>query len=470
MALPEKTLPIKDFKTDIPKANQQMPDGVTTLSWHFPKIITRDAKGNDITTDIYVEVKNVNGAVVPLKAEWLEFGARMPDGLVTYIYTDVVNTKTEKKREAKPRIVLKGKNIGRANETNTFTQALSEARGIYNKKMQLITVIADDKKTTTIKRYPPMLVSKADLGTSEMKMPERDAIEVDFTKDVFFQPKLNGIRAVVVGSGGDDILIYGRSMKDILGNTQIKNAFKVFMIVARELVKEIVYFDCEIYSHGMSLQEISGEARKEKDAGSLKAYVFDLFIPERPTMTFIERYALLENIFKRVRTMQATSEPDKPTVVLVPTVPVVSKEAAITKYKTALSEGYEGGILRYGDLPYQYSYNGYHSRNILKMKPLLSSEFEVCDFTAAEKGKAAGNIVLICCIRDAAGNVKKTFNVTFKDMTEDAQKAMYKKWAENDRRLFNSTYKGKPVTLDYYELSKDGVPLMAKAVAIRDYE
>jgi hypothetical protein len=51
-------------------------------------------------------------------------------------------------------------------------------------------------------------------------------------------------------------------------------------------------------------------------------------------------------------------------------------------------------------------------------------------------------------------------------MTLPERYAMFKKIPDH----FDATYKGRLMTIEYEDLSKDGIPLRAKAVGIRDYE
>jgi hypothetical protein len=98
---------------------------------------------------------------------------------------------------------------------------------------------------------------------------------------------------------------------------------------------------------------------------------------------------------------------------------------------------------------------------LVKLKQCFSDEFKIIGYTEGSRGKDKGAIIWVC---ETADNVE--FNVTPKDITYEQRKELFLDAEEN----FDKKYKHKMLTVDYEALSKNGVPLRAKAVVIRDYE
>ena len=128
-----------------------------------------------------------------------------------------------------------------------------------------------------------------------------------------------------------------------------------------------------------------------------------------------------------------------------------------------IEEGYEGAIARKDEAIYQYSINNYHSSNIVKIKPTFDAEFSIKSFTQGEKGKDKGALIWIC-----STNKELTFHV----VPKQTYKERYELFTNltNNISLFETKYKGKLLTVQYAELSPNGIPLQPKGVIIRDYE
>jgi ATP-dependent DNA ligase len=218
-----------------------------------------------------------------------------------------------------------------------------------------------------------------------------------------------------------------------------------------------LYIDGELYFHGRALQDISGYARREDKPDDLKVnfMVYDVFDPSR-TLTYTERREILNEIFENFK-----FEYCKP----VETFQVNSSEQIKQLYNRFLEEGYEGAMIRL-DEPYRYSHNDYHSKVLLKMKPTIDSEFEICGYESGTKGKAASALMIIC---KTPGGIE--FPVT-PAMELPDRIALFKKMSEvepDGKTLFESKWKGHKIIVYYDELSKDQVPQRARTkLEIRD--
>jgi hypothetical protein len=144
--------------------------------------------------------------------------------------------------------------------------------------------------------------------------------------------------------------------------------------------------------------------------------------------------------------------------------------------KRFISEGYEGAIARKDSAGYRYSYSGYHSSGLLKIKPLYDSEFPVVGFTQGTSGKDVGALVWVCEVPEAEAldPSDRAFSVVPKNMTYAERYALFRclgARGPDGRTRFERALKGLPLTVEYPELSaKTGKPVQAKATVFRTYE
>ena len=138
-----------------------------------------------------------------------------------------------------------------------------------------------------------------------------------------------------------------------------------------------------------------------------------------------------------------------------------------------IKDGFEGAIARRDNKEYKYSFNNYHSSNVLKIKPIYSDEFKVVGFTEGKKGKDVGKIIWLCEVEHPKDPSDATFTVVPNLSLQDRE-TLFKclsQMADKKRTLFDKYIKGLPLTLEYSEISaKTGKPLQAKAIAFRTYE
>jgi hypothetical protein len=97
-----------------------------------------------------------------------------------------------------------------------------------------------------------------------------------------------------------------------------------------------------------------------------------------------------------------------------------------------------------------------------KRKPRHSSEFKIVGYGDGTNGKEKGAILWIL---ETKTNVQ--FTVVPIDMTYIER---YELFSSMSLDLFETKYRNKMMTVEYDDLSSDGVPLRAKAKCIRDYD
>ena len=98
-----------------------------------------------------------------------------------------------------------------------------------------------------------------------------------------------------------------------------------------------------------------------------------------------------------------------------------------------------------------------------------SDEFEVVDFEQGTKGRDKGAIMWVCKTNQATNGTNKLFSVTPKNTTYEERYKAFKEANANNKKGFNTKFKGRMMTVEYEDLSKDNVPLRAKAVGFREH-
>lgn len=431
---------IKDFMKEIP--------GENTGSAHiFPTIESAGTKSRVTFWTIRVELMK-NGATIPIKADYYNSNTDLGD-IVGVIYIDSKIGENGKIKKAAPTFITSGLNLGKINATNVFTQALRDAFSMYNKHLQ--TTTANVIKYEDVIAFPPMLAKSID---------DVDTAEI-FVEPAWVQRKYDGVRMVSTMLNSGEPLLYSRKMKKYLGFTYLWPEITEILKYLRDQYGINYYLDGELYHHNWSLQKISGISRnalKNNDPEySLFYYVYDLFCPASPQL-YKSRYdvysALVLQFAGKLKYIK-----------FVETWPDIKNIAEVYKLsKQFLAEGYEGAMIRLNKL-YVYSYNDYHSANLLKVKPVYDAEFEIVDYTASARGKFKDVLMFIC--RTKSG---KIFTINM-GMPLEERTQMYKE-LKNTPGEFEKKYKGKLITVIYDNLSDDGIPVRARThgLIIRDYE
>ena len=135
---------------------------------------------------------------------------------------------------------------------------------------------------------------------------------------------------------------------------------------------------------------------------------------------------------------------------------LVNSENDLEKiHDTFVDEGYEGLMIRNLKMPYDFS----RSWNLIKYKKMKDSEFSIVGAKQGT-GNAAGAIIWTCETADK----EHTFEVVPLG-TIDSRKKLWNEW-----NLTPTKFIGKPLTVQYQELTPKGIPRFPKGISIRDYE
>lgn len=266
------------------------------------------------------------------------------------------------------------------------------------------------------------------------------------------QAKLDGIRGNLLFNNTGNAIIQSRKGKDnSKGLEHITDAFKM------HFAQYNVILDGEIYNHGMSLQEISGDARRFDKSSHLKFVVYDIYHIDNPKLKYSERFFESE-AYKKILELECD-------------IPIVSIDSLFKTekfYKDPQEEildintkivdaGFEGVIIRVDDLPYEINKR---SSSLVKYKTCFDDEYEIVGVTTPETGSMAGQAIFVCGYINPVTNKKDTFEVTPMGETE-----IREEYYRNRNKII-----GKLLTVKYYGFTDDGKPSHANGVCIRDYE
>lgn len=355
--------------------------------------------------------------------------------------------------------VKRGKNLGRANETNPFTQALKEAHAKY------IKATDRDGETDYVR---PMLA--------------RDIKKVhDISWPVYVQCKYNGNRAMFM-LDGKRLIPYSRNLKPVTVSDRVINgilrvysaARKAFDKLTEDEMKDMdlinehgrvsrpdrarLFLDGELYAHGKSLQTL-GRLRSKVavEDKATKYYLFDVYLSSFPNMVYQDRYKLI----KKIRDEYGGDDDE---VVFVKTYMAASLNEANAYKEKFVAQGYEGAMIRQPNTPYEQSNKGYHSKNLIKLKPRYEEEYEVIGFSGGESsGKEEGALLIIVDV----GGTDLTLQPA---LPLDERKGLFERYTASPR-AFREELNGKMIKVYFDEKSDDGIPLRAKTkLEVRDEE
>jgi ATP-dependent DNA ligase len=353
--------------------------------------------------------------------------------------------------------------VGHANQRNAFQQGLIYARSQYLKRMdkgdQPEGKASDQPEgkasrpsTTHNLMYFPMLAKSYKDGKKYIKFP------------LYVQPKLDGVRCLIFlknkNGGVKNVVAYSRRKKEFPSVDTIKEILYPYLNdLYDEENNQSIYLDGELYKHGKTLQEISGDSRNENKANKNEYHIYDCFYPQELDTQFEDRHAQLNNLASVLKSA------DKEVIKIVPTYLVGSQKEVDSHFKKLTSQHYEGVILRNPKGEYLASDTktgeSLRSKDLVKLKKGFTDEFEVVGYTTGTRGKDVGAVIWI-----AVNDKGHQFKVTPKDSNYEERQKIYKECLNH----FDKRYLGRFITVEYEDLSKNGIPLRAKSLTFRDYK
>ena len=269
---------------------------------------------------------------------------------------------------------------------------------------------------------------------------------IDYTKPVFMQPKLDGVRCLIqyerrTQPREDVVVAYSRTGKEWKNINHILQSLLPFFQANPNVI-----LDGELYNHALrdDFEKIISCVRKQKPtavdkAESRRLVQFHCYDIVDETLTFEERYKF---VFDNLR--------DAYGVRTVVTQAIATESLSKVVHQQNLDAGYEGSILRLNDV-----YQCKRSHSLRKFKDFHDAEATLTSWVEG-KGKRAGTIGKFMAI-DADGN---EFGMPVMDNFKKLQ------------TMFDEmkTWVGKEATFTYFERTKANSYRHPLFKAIRDYE
>lgn len=309
---------------------------------------------------------------------------------------------------------VKGKNIGKSNETTPFEQAKSEALSMWKKKVDEGYVTDKDQipKASEVKLFLPMLAQVWEKRSKYITLP------------AYVQPKLDGIRCLARKEDGK-VTMWSRAGKILDVPIEIRESLET-------VLEEGQVTDGELYVHDWTFQQITSAVKKyRKETQSNPTSKLEYHIYDSPILKkgFHDRF--VEGL---------SSEGWPANLSKVNTVLIESLDEATEHLENALRAGFEGLMVRNYSGTYKYKHR---SNDLQKMKKFQDAEYIVVGVEEAS-GRDKGTAIFVCETESG-----QRFNVRPMGTLEQR-----KEYFDN----FDSKYYGKMLTVKFQELTDDGIP------------
>jgi len=206
-----------------------------------------------------------------------------------------------------------------------------------------------------------------------------DKKPIDWSENVFMQPKLDGVRCVIKLGDNNEVQAFSRTGKPWLNIAHITNSLHYFFTQNPDTI-----LDGELYNHDLrdDFEKIISLVRKQKPTSSDKA--------EASKLVQFHCYDYIETVMNQPYgyRMNQLAESDMYSycVKYVPTNLVFRMDDARVYHARNLADGYEGSILRL-DKPYQQK----RSYNLQKFKDFHDTEALIVGYEEG-KGKREGTL------------------------------------------------------------------------------
>ena len=271
-----------------------------------------------------------------------------------------------------------------------------------------------------------------------------DAKPVDWTKKVYMQPKLDGVRCLIQLNDKGEVHAYSRTGKPWLNIAHILEDLEYFFEIHPDVV-----LDGELYNHDLrdDFEKIISLVRKQKPNDEQRL--------EAAKLVQFHCYDYVETVmnmpYSYRKDQLCTSDMYSDCVKYVPTTSVAEDQAQI-QHQLNLDEGYEGSILRL-DTPYQCK----RSYSLQKFKDFHDTEATIVGYVDG-KGKREGTLGKFL-MQDDDG-------ITFG--CPPGKGYNYKMLADMLTNIHN--YIGKRATFTYFERTKAGSYRHPLFKTLRNYE
>ena len=368
----------------------------------------------------------------------------MVDGNKYYSESGLVGSEY-KTTQTKPK-VAKEKNVGKTNYVSAEDQAYLEAKRKWDERYEKgHRTTIEEARSVVSSFFKPMLAEKYSDKLTDGNWP------------VMVQPKLDGIRCIIRREG-DELVARSR-------NGKVFDTLEYLLAELNGLFQRYPFLvlDGELYNHDYkdNFNKIISLVRKKKPDNpaekwdetlkeaydSIQYWVYDIpqiFMSDDMDTPYHERtFGFIYDA------MEIYHWPDCLYYVSNKWCP--NHDMVQQAHKEYINAGFEGSMVRINK-----GYENGRSKSLLKFKDFQDAEYLVIGIDEGE-GNRSGTAKHLVCQDLETG---KQFNSNIKGTFE-----WYKELLDN-----KDNYIGKLVTVQYANLTPDGIPRFPFAIAFRDYE
>lgn len=339
-------------------------------------------------------------------------------------------------------IITAGKNDGRSNETNHYTQALSEMESTIKNQIRkgYVYELKDAKNSAVLgSGIPaPMLAQKYDKDGKQKGSKTLKQLGLE-GKEIIVQPKLDGNRCMIKVENGTATMW---TRKGDLMPVQLSHIIgDVEGLVLNGIIdiKGNFILDGELFSNEISFNTLNGLIKRVK--ASLEE------IEKRKFIKF-HIYDVMLNDGYEVRS-KIVKEFETENIVVVPSFKIRANEEVIQEHlERFLNDGHEGLMIRQLGM----GYDNKRSWQLLKVKVFEDEEFELIGFDEDVRKGFVGAFAL----KDKKGNI---FRAGASGQSVEERTEML----NNPKK-----YIGKMATICFFGRSEYGIPRFPKFKSIRE--
>lgn len=253
-----------------------------------------------------------------------------------------------------------------------------------------------------------------------------EKVNIKYSHKAVLQKKLNGHRCLITCREGA-IIAYSRKGKEIPAISHITDS-----LIGK--LPEGTTIDGELYVHGQRLQTIASWVKRKQPNTCLVSFIaYDLISSD----VYIDRHAELSDILSKVENNR---------IMVLPYEEFVDYDHMIARRDAVISAGFEGLMMRICSHGYQ---SGVRSASLIKVKKFTDAEFKVVDIIPSSDGWG----ICVCVTPD-----DKVFRVSAPGTVREKTEVLENK----------SEYIGRMLTVEYAELTQDGLPFHCSATGWRE--
>ncbi len=355
--------------------------------------------------------------------------------------------------------ITKGKNIGKANETTPYGQALLEAESRWKKqKDKAYRETVEDAEEAAKAATKPMLAHKFDDKKHTLEEGEKLSV----------QPKLDGMRCLARKDRDGQVALTSRGGKPI-------NSVPHIVAELEEIMDIGDTWDGELYSHHLDFETMMSIAKKKKPEERHKQLQFHIF-----DVVSDDTFEVREEELERIHEVTLDADTQYVYAVSASEIEVTEdfEESLPDLLESYENLGYEGVILRRRDVPYEHK----RSKQLLKVKSFHDEEFRIVGWEDGKAGSTKADLLQTFVL--AADDTVNPANDPWwwEELPEDEKAKLL-----DEHKVFKGScfgkedllrgmwerrheYAGELGTVVYQEKTKYDIPRFPKVKAIRDKE